>query len=78
MKCMLKLVIFVLKWLQVLKLDVRVTAIETKLGMVEERKKAVADSVREYLAKTVWWFSAAGFSYLLYILPQLLARVFIR
>jgi len=48
----------------------RVTAIETKLGMVTETRKAVFDRVMDYIFKTVWTLSAVILPYLVYVVFQ--------
>jgi len=55
----------------------RVTAIETKLGMVTETKKAVFDRVMDYIFKTVWTVTAVILPYLAYVFFQF-ARVLIK
>jgi len=51
-------------------LDKRVAVIESRLGIVDGKKKVIYGSVSTYFDKTIWWFSAAGFSWLLYNLSR--------
>ena len=51
-------------------LDKRVAVIESRLGIADGKKKVIYGSVRTYFDKTIWWFSAAGFSWLLYNLSR--------
>ena len=55
----------------------RVTAIETKLGMVEGTRKVVFDRVMDYIFKTVWTVTAVILPYLAYVFFQF-ARVLIK
>ena len=47
-------------------LSERAKAIETRLGMVTETKKAFFDRTVDYLFKTIWWLFAGALPYLLF------------